>query len=98
MSADGTWNLTMNTPMGPQTGTLTLKSNGATLEGNMAGPQGTLDIEEGKVDGNSLTWVINMTQPMAMKLDFKAAVDGDKITGEVDLGSFGKATLEGTRA
>lgn len=97
MSADGTWNMTMNTPMGPQTGTLTLKSNGGSLEGNMAGPQGSLDIEEGKVDGDNLTWAINMTQPMAMKLDFKAVVDGDKITGEVDLGSFGKATLEGTR-
>jgi len=98
MSADGTWNITMNTPMGPQTATLTLKSNGDSLEGTVSGPQGSLDIEEGKVDGDTLTWAINMTQPMAMRLDAKATVDGDKLTGEVDLGSFGKATMEGTRA
>jgi hypothetical protein len=35
---------------------------------------------------------------MAMKIAFTATVDGDKISGEADLGSFGKATLEGTRA
>ena len=98
MSVDGTWNITMNTPMGPQTATLTLKSNGDALEGSVSGPQGSLDIEEGKVDGNNATWAINMTQPMAMRLDAKATVDGDKLTGEVDLGSFGKATMEGTRA
>ena len=37
-------------------------------------------------------------QPMAMKLEFTATVDGDKISGNVSLGSFGSATLEGTRA
>ncbi len=83
--------------MGAQQGTLTLTSNGDSIAGSMAGPQGSLDIEEGTVDGNELTWTINAVQPMPMKLGFKATVDGDKMTGEVDLGSFGTATLEGTR-
>ena len=33
MSADGTWNTTMNTPMGAQNGTLTLATDGAALTG-----------------------------------------------------------------
>ncbi len=98
MSADGTWKITMNTPMGAQQGTLTLKSSGDSLEGKLESSQGAQDIADGKVDGNSLSWNINMTEPMAMKLEFTATVDGDKISGNVSLGAFGNATLEGTRA
>jgi hypothetical protein len=97
MSIDGTWNVTMNTPMGAQSATLTLKSNGNALEGSMAGPQGTVDIEDGKVDGDTATWGITAPQ-MGMKIEFTGAVNGDKISGEAELGSFGKATFEGTRA
>ncbi len=97
MSADGTWNMTMNTPMGAQTATLTLKTNGDSLEGSMAGPQGTVALEDGKVDGDSLGWKITAAQ-MNMVIEFSATIDGDKMTGEAELGSFGKATLEGTRA
>ena len=91
MSADGKWDVTMNTPMGAQKGVLTLTTSGD-------GVTGTLEIKEGKVDGNSLSWSVDMTSPMPMKLGFTATVDGDKISGDVDLGSFGKATFEGARA
>ena len=97
MSIDGTWNLAMNTPMGAQTGTLTVKSNGGALEGELVGPQGTVAMEDGKVDGDSATWSVTAEQ-MAMKIDFSVTIDGDKMTGEAELGTFGKATLEGTRA
>ena len=96
MSADGTWNMTMNTPMGPQSATLELKTNGDSLEGSMAGPQGTVPLEDGKIDGDGLSWKITVAQ-MNMTIEFNATVDGDKMTGEAELGSFGKATLEGTR-
>jgi hypothetical protein len=98
MSADGDWAVTMNTPMGDQKGTLTLKTNGNDLEGKMAGPQGTQEFTGGSVDGDNLTWTIDMTQPMPMKLNFTAKLDGDSISGEVELGSFGKATFSGSRA
>lgn len=97
MSVDGTWNLTFNTPMGAQQGTLELKTNGNSLEGTMNGPQGAVPLEDGTVDGNSLTWSVT-AQQMAMKIAFKATVDGDKISGEAELGTFGTATIEGTRA
>ena len=43
MSAEGTWNVTMNTPMGEQPGTLTLKQDGDSLSGALSGAQGTQD-------------------------------------------------------
>ena len=98
MSADGTWNTTMNTPMGAQNGTMTLSTDGATLTGKLVSPQGEIDLEEGTVDGNSLTWKASITSPMAMTLEFSATVDGDEIKGDVKLGAFGNADFTCTRA
>ncbi len=98
MSADGTWNTTMNTPMGAQNGTLTLATDGGTLTGKLSGPQGDIDLTDGTVDGDALTWKAAITAPMPMTLEFAATVDGDNISGNVKLGAFGDATFTGTRA
>ena len=98
MSADGTWNMSMKTPMGEQQGTRTRATDAGTLTGTMAGPQGALEIEDGTVDGDSLAWTVNMTSPMPIKVEATAPVDGDAIPGEAKLGAFGTAPFSGTRA
>jgi hypothetical protein len=98
MSADGTWNTTINTPMGAQNGTMTLTTDGGSLTGKLSSPAGDIDIEDGAADGDTLTWKAAMTQPMPMTLEFSATVDGDNISGDVKLGAFGNATFSGTRA
>ena len=98
MSADGTWNTTINTPMGAQQGTLTLSTEGGALTGKMASPQGELELQEGSIDGETLTWKADVTSPMAMTLEFSAQVSGDEISGTVKLGAFGDASFNGTRA
>ena len=98
MSADGTWNTTMNTPMGAQQGTLELATDGNSLTGKLGGPQGEIEIQDGTVDGDNLSWKADITSPMAMTLEFTATVSGDEISGDVKLGSFGNATFTGTRA
>ncbi len=97
-SADGVWNTTMNTPMGAQKATLTLATDGGSLTGSMSGPQGSIDLKDGAVDGDSLSWKADITQPMAMTLEFSATVSGDEISGNVQLGAFGTASFSGTRA
>jgi hypothetical protein len=97
-SPDGSWNTTMNTPMGAQKGTLTLASSGSDLTGKLAGPQGEITIEDGKVEGDKLTWKAKLTSPMPMTLEFDAKVEGDNISGNVKLGAFGNASFTGTRA
>ena len=98
MSADGTWNTTINTPMGPQNGQLTLSTEGGNLTGKMSGAQGEMDIQDGAIDGDTLTWKADITSPMAMTLEFTAAVEGEELKGSVKLGAFGNADFTGTRA
>ena len=98
MSADGTWNTTMNTPMGEQKGSLTIATDGDSLSGKLEGPQGAIDIKDGTVNGNEIAFKADIAQPMPMTLEFSATVDGDSISGSVKLGAFGNASFTGTRA
>ena len=98
MSVDGSWAVKLNSPMGAQDAVLTLKTDGDSLSGSMDGPQGSQEFSGGTVDGDNVSWVIDMTQPMPMKLECSGTVDGDNISGTVKLGAFGQATFAGTRA
>ena len=97
-SADGAWNTTMTTPMGAQKGALAPATDGDTLTGSLSGAQGTIELKDGAVDGDALSWKADISQPMAMTLEFSATVDGDEISGNVKLGAFGNASFSGTRA
>ena len=97
MSVAGVFDVTINSPMGSQQGTLTLNQDGDAVSGQMEGPQGTQEFSGGSAEGNSASWVVDMTQPMPMKLEFSATVDGDEISGEVKLGAFGSAQFSGSR-
>ena len=99
MSIDGNWSVTINTPMGAQNATLTLKTNGAELSGALDSSQGRAEIKEGKADGNNVSWKAEINGPAGqISLTFTGTVDGDAISGDMDLGAFGKATYSGTRA
>ena len=57
MSADGSWSITINSPMGAQEAVLTLVTDGASLSGTMAGAQGTQEFSGGSVDGDNLEFL-----------------------------------------
>jgi hypothetical protein len=95
-AADGTWKITINTPMGAQEVTATITTTGDTFTGKTSGPMGAQDVS-GKVAGDTLTWSANITSPMPMTLEFEAKVAGDAMTGNVKLGAFGNAPLNGVR-
>ena len=97
-NVDGEWACTLKTPMGPQESVLTVKTDGAGgFTGTNSGAQGTLDVRDGKVDGDSLAWKMDVKVPMAMTLDATATVEGDTLTGTVKLGAFGNAAMTGSR-
>ena len=95
---DGTWDTIVKSPLGDQKSTLTVKSDGSTFTGTNAGAMGSVDIDDGKVDGNTISWTMKMTVPMPMTLDCTATIDGDTLTGSVGAGAFGSFPMTGTRA
>ena len=98
MPVDGTWNMTMSTPMGERKAQLTVKSSGSTLTGTQSGEQGSAEIADGKVDGNKVSWKVSIQQPMPLTLEFTGAVDGNNMTGEMGVGFMGSFPFTGTRA
>lgn len=98
MSVAGTYDCVTKTPMGDQKSKFTVIPDGDTFTGQQVGQQGSMDVVDGKIDGNKLTWKMNMTVPMPMTLECEATVDGDTITGGVKAGAFGTMPMTGTRA
>jgi hypothetical protein len=96
-NVDGTWDTVTHSPMGDQKATLTVNSDGDSFTGTYAGAMGTTDVT-GKVDGDKLSWAVDITVPMPMTLTIEATVDGDAIKGSVTAGAFGSFPMEGVRA
>lgn len=98
MSVAGTYDCVTKTPMGDQKSKFTVVDNDdGTFSGNNAGAMGSMDVEDGKIDGNTLTWKMKMTVPMPMTLEGSATIDGDALTGSVNAGAFGSMAMSGTR-
>ena len=97
MSVAGTYDCMTKTPMGDQKSKFTVTVDGDGFTGSNVGALGAMDVYEGKVDGNRLTWKMNMTVPMPMTLDCDATIDGDTLTGNVKAGAFGSMPMTGTR-
>lgn len=95
----GAWNCVVKSPLGEQQSVLTVNDNGdGTWSGTNAGAMGSLDCNDGKIDGNTITWTMDMKVPMPIMLECEATIDGDTLTGGVKAGMFGTSPMTGTRA
>ncbi len=97
MSADGTWNLAMATPLGERQSTLSVKADGGVLVGSQMADGNSTQIFDGSVNGNNVSWKVSITDPMPMTLEFSGAINGDEISGSVTLGPFGPSSFSGRR-
>ena len=94
---DGSYDCVTKSPMGDQKSVFTVNSDGGSFTGQNAGAMGSLDVENGKVDGNKLTWTMAMKVPMPMTLEAEATIDGDTLTGTIKAGAFDSMAMSGTR-
>jgi hypothetical protein len=97
MSATGTWQITAKTPMGEQQSTVELSESGSTLDGRMTAPEES-PIYDGSVNGDELSWRVDITKPMALKLHVTATIDGDAMKGQIKAGIFPAAPFTAQRA
>ncbi|MGL5851804.1 MAG: hypothetical protein ACRCZD_13585 [Phycicoccus sp.] len=98
MAVAGTWNITVSTPLGAQKGTLDVTVDGSTLAGTAQILGGSTPLTDGSVDGNEMRFVITVTNPMKIDLNFHLLVDGDTLTGTAKAGPIGEQKVVGERA
>jgi hypothetical protein len=98
MAVDGKWEIVINSPLGAQKASLEIQTDGGLLTGTQQAAQGSGPLENGKVNGNTLTWSAKISNPMPLTLDFTGTVDGDKLSGSVKAGAFGSFPFTGSRS
>jgi hypothetical protein len=98
MAVDGTYKIEIESPMGKQESTLTLKTDGDKLSGSMDSMFGKQDFSGGSVKGDDIAWVMEISGPMGnMKLEYTGKVSGNDISGSVKAGDFGSSPFKGKR-
>lgn len=93
----GTWSVTVDTPQGTNTTTVTFTKDGSNYAGKVSGDLITSPITFKKVelDGSSLKY--NYTFSMdggSIDVDVDATVDGDSYKGTATAGSYGSFSLQ----
>jgi hypothetical protein len=100
MSAAGTWNITVDTPMGKQHATTVLTENAdGSWEGSSRAETGEESpLTDISINGNEGTWHQAITKPMKLNVKSTVTFDGDKLTGKAKAGMFPAMTMTGERA
>ena len=92
---DGTWIITIRTPMGPQVGHLDFATQGVDLTGTFRIRGETHELRDGTVEDGRLAWNVKLRKPIPMTARFSASIDGDAMTGVAKIGPMGDAPFEG---
>ncbi|MEW6455295.1 MAG: amidohydrolase family protein [Acidobacteriota bacterium] len=94
----GTWNVSIMSPGGEMSATMTLTQSGSDVSGEFKSQMGITQISNGVVSGNEISFsiLIPTTDP-PMEVFFSGKVEGNSITGTIDLGPMGTAEWKATR-
>jgi len=98
MSVTGTWNLTLNSPLGDQAATLQIQEAEGGFQGTLKGQGDPTPVDQLKVDGSNVGFEADADTPVGrLRLGFNGAVAGDAINGTYST-PFGAFNFTGTRA
>jgi hypothetical protein len=91
----GVWAVVFETPMGERTYMTSFVQEKDVLQVVMKSPQGTEMKTTGKIKGNELEWTVVLSGPMGeISLAFKGKVEGEAMTGTVQMGEAGEAAFK----
>ena len=97
MNITGAWDMTTQTPNGDYPSEATFTQEKEALKVSMSGPQGAI-AGEGTVKDGVVQWSITFNGPNGdFTLVFKGKIDGEKMSGEVQMGDFGSAAWFATK-
>lgn len=83
---DGKWTGTFMTPNGDQPVSFTFKAEGDKLTGTTTGPAGEIQISDGKLEGNNLSFSVTFDfGGMPFTLNYKGVLANDEIKFTIDI-------------
>lgn len=78
--ASGTWKASFDTQVGVQNYTYTFQVDGNKLTGRAKSDNGDTEITEGKINGDTITFVENLNyQGMPLRIEYTGKLTGDEI-------------------
>jgi hypothetical protein len=84
--------------MGDRKSIITLEGgeNGG-FTGTNIGAAGTMEITDGKIEGDKVTFTMKVTSPMKIIVKVRAVLAGDTLEGKSSAGMFGSFPMRATR-
>ncbi|MFC9279487.1 hypothetical protein [Streptomyces collinus] len=99
MSADGSWEFTIDSPIGKQSLWVDMKAEDGKLVGTCRANGQVIDpnIIDGKIDGDLLSFKVKSLKPVPLKMTLTLTRNGDSMTGKAKPGMFGTFPVTGKR-
>lgn len=98
VTLEGTWNVVVKGPTGPQPAVLTLEKSGDSYTGAQSGGGSSTPVADFKLTGNKVYWVNHVTKPMKIKVEFNGELVGNTISGKAKAGFMGSYPFTATKA
>jgi hypothetical protein len=97
MSVEGTWDLSISTPIGKIKAVMEFQRRGGVLTGTAHGAGEVVPLGDVALNGDRLTWTQAVTKPMRLNLAFAVTVNGDTLTGTSKAGRLPASRVTGER-
>lgn len=90
VNVTGDWEMTSQSPRGEMTRTLNFDQDGEKIKVTMEGFRGDEITGEGTIQGNKIEWTMTMsTQRGDFTMTYKGTVEGDTMSGTIEMGDRG---------
>lgn len=97
MSVEGTWDLSISTPIGTIKAVVELLRQDGVLTGAAHGAGEEVPLSDVALEGDRLTWKQAVTKPLRLNLAFAVTVTGDTLTGTAKAGRLPASKVTGRR-
>ncbi|MFE4955641.1 hypothetical protein ACFRCW_16360 [Streptomyces sp. NPDC056653] len=97
MSVEGTWDLSISTPIGTIEAVVELRRQHSVLTGVAHGAGEEVPLVDVALDGHRLTWRQTVTQPVRLNPVLAVVVDGDTLIGTSEAGCLPASKVTGRR-
>ena len=97
MTIEGTWDLTIASPVGAQYASLEIVSADGSFEGVAKTSQEELVLKNLVVNHDHVSWSVSITRPLRLNVAFDVTIDGDQMIGHSRVGVFPRSGVVGRR-